>query len=122
MRIHAAAIARRGLRLSMLSLVSVLLLGAGAAAAQDETPDRDYWVHRYQTLKTDLEAMRTRVEGLEANYKRARRRNYPRGDALTEMRTELDEAQAELDALEEQWANFDEEARRAGAYPGWFRD
>lgn len=89
--------------------------------AQDE-PDRDYWVARYEKLRSEVEELRARVEVLEQRYTQARRRRYPLGDPLMEMYDEFKEAEKELAQKEEEWENFPDEARRAGAYPGWFRD
>jgi len=110
---------------ALIVVATLLLLGGGLAAsswAQDGEPDRDYWVHRYQTLKADVLEMRTRVDMLETQYVKSKRRNYPRGVELEDLRTALEESQEKLAELEEQWENFEDDARRAGAPPGWFRD
>jgi hypothetical protein len=93
-----------------------------AATAQDEEPDRDVWVKRYETLKAEVAELEMRVETLEGQYTRARRRNYPRGEPLQQLVTDLEEARVEYAAKKEEWENFPDEARRAGALPGWFRD
>jgi hypothetical protein len=109
--------------LTMVLVVIGLLLSMGAVAqAQDEEADKDYWVQRYETLVSDLDAARARVELSQLNYTRARTRNYPRGEALLELEVERDKAELELAKLEEEFEAFPDEARRAGALPGWFRD
>lgn len=105
---------------AMLLLCSALVAMPGLA--QDDEADRDYWVNRYQTLKADVVELRARVDMLDTNYTRAKRRNYPRGAELDELRSALEESRKELAEKEEAWENFDDEARRAGALPGWFRD
>jgi hypothetical protein len=108
----------------MTALVAIgLLLSTGAIVhAQDEEADREYWVQRYETLVSDLASARARVDLSQLNYTRARTRNYPRGEALKELEAERDKAIKELAELEEQFEEFPDEARRAGALPGWFRD
>jgi len=103
----------------LLSVWGVLL--ARDVPAQDE-PDREYWVQRYETLRSEVEELRTRVDMLEASYSRAKRRNYPRGAELDELRINLEKSRKELAEKEEAWEAFPDEARRAGVPPGWFRD
>jgi len=109
------------------ALAAVLVLCAFGAllapqALGQEEADRDYWVKRYETLSTEVADLRARVDMLESQYSRSKRRNYPRGQQLEDLRIALDEARKELAAKEEEWENFPDEARRAGALPGWFRD
>ncbi len=108
--------------LAALVLISVWgVVITREAPAQDE-PDRDYWVNRYETLRTEVEDLRTRVDMLQTQYSKAKRRNYPRGAQLDELRISLEKSRTELAAKEEELENFPDEARRAGAPPGWFRD
>ncbi len=113
--------------LAVRVLAAVLLISVWGvvvtreAPAQDEA-DRDYWVHRYETLQTEVMDLRTRVDMLTEQYTRAKRRNYPRGERLDQLRMDLDESRAELAKKEAEWKAFPNEARRAGAMPGWFRD
>ena len=107
---------------AVLLVIGLLLSVATVAQAQDEEADRDYWVKRYENLVTDLEEARSRVDIATLNYTRARTRNYPRGEALKELEVEKDKAIKELAELEVQFEEFPDEARRAGALPGWFRD
>jgi len=100
----------------------VLACAAPAALAQDEEPDRDYWVSRYEKLVSEVEGLRSKVDTLKLNYTRARTRNYPRGEALKELEADRDKAITELAEKEAELEEFPEEARRAGALPGWFRD
>lgn len=107
-------------------IVAAVLLGltvgiSAPVAAQDE-PDRDHWVGRYERLKADVEELRVRVDVMSEQYSKSKRRNYPRGEELDKLRVALDEAKTELAEREEEWANFEDEARRAGAPPGWFDD
>ena len=106
----------------LLVLFVCALLSAPSVIAQDEEADRDYWVARYDKLKNDVEELRTRVDTLETKYNRAKRRNYPRGAQLDELRSSLETSRTDLAEAEEAWANFDDDARRAGALPGWFRE
>jgi len=118
--------ARRITRAARSWIAAAVLLGLGvgigAPAAAQEDPDRDQWVGRYERLKADVEDLRVRVDTLAEDYKKAKRRNYPRGQELEKLRVALDEAKVDLAAREEEWANFEDEARRAGAPPGWFRE
>ena len=111
------------LRVALAAIVSIAAVAvfAAAAAAQEE-PDRDYWVNRYETLVSEVDSLRVKVDVLNTNYVKARQRNYPRGTELYAMKAKAEEATAELEKKEEELENFPDEARRAGAYPGWFRD
>jgi len=99
-----------------------LLCGAPAAVAQNDEPDRDYWVGRYEKLVSEVEGLRAKVDTLQLNYTRARTRNYPRGEALKQLEADRDKAVKELAEKEAELEDFPDEARRAGALPGWFRD
>jgi len=99
-----------------------LLCAAPTAFAQDEEPDRDYWVSRYEKLVSEVEGLRAKVDTLQLNYTRARTRNYPRGEALKELEADRDKAVKDLAEKEAELEDFPDEARRAGALPGWFRD
>lgn len=115
---------QRAVRLFSAAALAAFVLGcvAPTAWAQDEEPDRDYWVGRYEKLVSEVEGLRAKVDQLKLNYTRARTRNYPRGEALKELEADRDQAIEDLAEKEAELEEFPEEARRAGALPGWFRD
>lgn len=47
--------------------------------------------------------------------------NYDYGEERLSLRTQLNELMMQRAALSVRWKEFEEEARRAGAYPGWLR-
>ena len=109
-------------RMALVAALTFALLGLGGAALAQDEADRDYWVHRYETLVKEVEMLRTRADVLATNYRKARQRNYPRGAELYALEEERNKARAELAEKEQELEDFPDEARRAGALPGWFRD
>jgi exonuclease VII small subunit len=100
--------------------------GKGANAAQDEVE----WRRRATPLREALGTAETCVQRLEAEVERLERerlnllpmRDYYAGPALEQARAGLDQARRELRTARKQWEDFEEEARRAGALPGWLRE
>jgi len=132
-----------GIRLAALALLGALATAPGAAVAQDPAPaapdpaelasesppspdapeeeQRAYWEARARAARNRVEAAREVLAAAEAAYQDARQRKK-RGDPLAQAVSGRDAAQAELEAaLRYQDEELPEEARRAGALPGWLR-
>jgi hypothetical protein len=82
-----------------------------------------YWRRRAQEARDRVAAARERVAESEEEYSRMRHRQRKRGEPRAEITDARTSAHAELEAalryLEEE---LPEEARRAGALPGWLRE
>jgi len=108
-----------------LLLAAPIALGPALPApafADERDENRDYWQKRYRELKQRVEAARSEHERALAAYSKGRQRNRLRGEPKVEVMDRLDRAKRELAEAERAWSAFPEEARRAGALPGWFRD
>jgi len=136
------------MRAAGIHLAALLLLGALAAAprpaaAEDPPPaamdpselasesppsadapeeeQRAYWQARAVAARSRVEAARERVASAETAYQDARQRKK-RGDPLAKTVSGREAAEAELEAaLRYEEEDLPEEARRAGALPGWLR-
>jgi hypothetical protein len=113
-------IATRGVVL-LLAAFGLSLSVVGSALA-DEDELRDYWVKKHQNLQAEVLDLRSRFDLLDTQYRKSRQRNYPRGEERNRIRAERDAVEKELAVKEQELADFPDEARRAGALPGWFRD
>lgn len=81
----------------------------------------EYWRKRVLEARERVAEARERFEAARQAYRDARQRNYPRGEAVEKIEREL---QAAREALKQARADLEalpEEARRAGALPGWLR-
>jgi hypothetical protein len=115
--------------------------GAGPAGVPPPTPDttvRDNegrteqdWRQRAATLRRDAVQARERVRKLEAETKRLENDFYAWSDgnyrdgvikpSWDKAREDLKAARTELDAAETALTNLEDDARKAGAPPGWLR-
>ena len=91
----------------------------GAATEQEK---RQHWVQRYETLRTQEKELREKLEEARAQYSRGRRANRVRGEERVEVVERIEKLEKELAQAQRKLAAFPEEARKAGALPGWFRD
>lgn len=119
--------ARRPRRLAAAALALALATLPGSLSAQSLANDeaeleaaRSYWQDRYRGLLTEASELRATIERERELYADANRRNYRRGRKRHIHRDAMLEAQDELARVESQLATIQEEARRAGALPGWF--
>jgi hypothetical protein len=114
-----------------LALVLALTF-AGTAGADPAAPDpgaatpealRDAgFRERLAQAERDVGAARMRVTEAEVALRRARHRNYPRGEALVALETALVEAREKQATAEAALPELLEEARRAGVSPAVLRD
>jgi hypothetical protein len=94
------------------------------APAEDASEEQKqaYWEARAKQARERVAAARERVAASEAAYQDMRQRHHEAGPAKEKLTSERDAASAELESairyLEEE---LPEEARRAGALPGWVR-
>lgn len=105
---------------------------AGGAPAEDAVEERDetWWRERITAARDARRraelvaaALQNRVDGLWAEFTA---RDDPAGRAALERDrlaaiSELEQTRGELERLDEEIAGIREEARRAGAPPGWLR-
>jgi peptidoglycan hydrolase CwlO-like protein len=107
--------------LALLLLVFGTVRVTPAQAQNAEESAKAEWQDRYQTLTAKVERLRADYASRSNSYSKARHRNYPRGEELDKMRADVERLEQELAAAEQELADFPDEARRAGALPGWFR-
>lgn len=115
------------IRLAALCALGTLLLGTMALPAIAETDpeaaaEKAYWQKRYASLLDEAEVLRETVERERELYADANRRNYRRGDKRHRHRKAMLEAAARLEVVERELEALPDEARRAGALPGWLRE
>ena len=108
-----------------------------AAPAADQEGAESYWRSRAQDLRDAISAAEKRLADAQTAYDRARKgvgQPLPI-DALSQItpnpmlktgeqlgsENELNAARAELARAQTAFADFEEEARRKGALPGWLR-
>ncbi len=81
----------------------------------------DYWRERALEARANVAEARERSTAAETAYRSMRQRRRPRGAARATIEAEYEEARVELAKAEQELMALDEEARRAGAPPGWLR-
>jgi hypothetical protein len=127
--------------LSIPALTALLLLPAAFARAENpgpasaaramappaadaaETEREAYWRARAQEARDRVAAARERVAESDEDYARMRHRRNERGEPRAEITQDRSGAHAELEAaLRYLESELPEEARRAGALPGWLRE
>ena len=115
----------------LLALVLALAI-EGPAGADPAAPDlgavtpeelRDAgYRERLAQAERDVSTARERVTEAEVALRRARHRNYPRGEALVALQTALVEAREKRATAEAAVPELLEEARRAGVSPAVLHD
>jgi chromosome segregation ATPase len=115
---------------SILLVACVLLLGevtvsplcwaqSGVTSDEELAAQKAYWQDRYRRLLQSAERLRQETSEARSAYAEANRRNYRRGGSRHVHRADLEKAEKELADVESQLAHIVDEARRAGALPGW---
>ncbi|HEB90088.1 MAG TPA: hypothetical protein ENI85_10995 [Deltaproteobacteria bacterium] len=99
----------------------------GVASAQVDSHEtaeieKAYWQDRYRRLRKEAARLRREIEEARTAYAAANRRNYRRGPVRHEYRAKMLEAEKELSRVEAELSTLHDEARRAGALPGWLRE
>lgn len=111
---------------SIACLIAALVIAPGLAPANDlaDTPElaamKSYWQDRYRDLKLESERLRVEIAEQTELYADANRRNYRRGKKRHIHRTAAQKASDRLAEVEAELASIEDDARRAGALPGWF--
>ena len=105
--------------------------GAKEKKAAD-TNTEEYWRGRKQQVDQDLRDAQSKVEQLQTEVNQLQTAFYAEGDGVGQrpvIKTEwderlkaLDQAKQDLKAAQEQSDGLEDEARKAGALPGWVRD
>lgn len=96
---------------------------APPAADAPEAEREAYWRARAQEARDRVAAARERVAASDEDYARMRHRLNERGEPRAEITNARTSAHAELEAaLRYLESELPEEARRAGALPGWLRE
>jgi hypothetical protein len=114
------------MRFARVLPVALCLFLAGAVQAEPPAPNADFqnaeardakWSARLEKAQVHRDQARLRVIASEAALSRARHRDYPRGEALAEIESEVEAARKELAAAERELPELLEEARLAGVSP-----
>jgi hypothetical protein len=98
----------------------------------DPTQTEEYWRSRKQEVDTRVQDAQSRVEQLQGEINSLTAAFYAEGDGVAQrplIETERIERIKELEAAKQELQNarsesegLEDEARRAGALPGWLRD
>lgn len=119
---------------SVPSLWTVLLLGvalcaplgvaldatmATAAGSEEEQSLKEEWQRNYRGLLQERARLQRNAAAARADYKRAQRRNYPRGGAREQILRNAKEAEKGIVQVETVIEAFKVDARGAGVLPGW---
>jgi hypothetical protein len=108
--------------------------GATSPAAPEATPvsEEQAWRERARSARQRVEESKERVSRLEAESKKLENDFYAWDDgqyrdnvikpAWDKKREELETARRDLEAAEKDLADLPEQARKAGALPGWIRE
>lgn len=99
---------------------------------KDLSMNEEYWRGRYQNASARVQQAQEKVNQLQSDINSLNQQFYAEGDGVGQRPliesergarlTELEAAKAELEQARQDFTNLEEEARRAGAPPGWVRD
>ena len=92
----------------------------GSASSDEQI--RQQWVQRYDNLRSQEKELREKLKAVRAQYSRGRNNYRLRGDERVEVVAQIEKLEKGLARTQRDLAAFPEEARKAGALPGWFRD
>lgn len=95
--------------------------GSPARADSFETSNQETWVRALEENANRMLAAEGKVAALQRRVSEARRRHYPRGEALGALERELEDAREELEAARGERPRLLEDARRAGVSAGALR-
>lgn len=113
---------RRSRALAAAAALAALALPARASDPVPADAGRAWWQEHARELHASQRAAQARHEAAVAAYERMRSRGYPAGDARAAIVAERDAAAEALRAAERELEALPEQARRAGAPPGWIRE
>jgi len=101
---------------------ALLVLPASGAFAADDDSKRAEWVRKYQALQLQHAQLEQDLADAKIDYSRGRSRKRLRGEGKAGLVEEIARLEEEFDKVDQELANFPDEARKQGALPGWFRD
>jgi opacity protein-like surface antigen len=102
---------------SLIVALSAALFAPAAPAADDP---KAYWQGRYQEVQLEYQEASQERDAATTALRKARQRNRLNGARRDEIMAELNKAEARYAAAAQAKTDFPEQARRAGAEPGWF--
>lgn len=107
----------------LMMLISFTALAADGIGSDPEIREqKTYWQTRYRQLLSDRQELQALVARERELYADANRRNYRRGDKRHVHRDAMLEAQDQLAEVERALSTIRDDARRAGALPGWLNE
>jgi len=86
---------------------------------QDSKP---YWQNRYTELKGQVSSASARLTQAKREYSKAKQRDRLRGDSKNSILQQIQSAEMDLEDAQKALDALPDEARAAGAQPGWFRE
>ena len=107
-------------RVALIVAMSAPLVGAPALAVDAGDDPKAYWQARYQEVQTEYQEASDERDAANLALRKARQRNRLKGARREEIMAELTKAEARYAAAAQAKSALPEQARRAGAEPGWF--
>lgn len=110
---------------ALLSLAPAALRAADAPEpppGASEEAQKVYWQDRARRLQEQIDDAVARLDHGRAEYARGRHHRKIRGEHKVDVLTEIARAEADLIEARRSLEQLPEQARRAGAEPGWLRD
>ena len=99
---------------------------------KDPTQSEEYWRARKEEVNQNLQEAQAKVEQLQSEINSLTTAFYAESDGVaqrplieserTERIKELEQAKQDLENARQQAEGLEDEARKAGALPGWIRD
>ncbi len=102
--------------------VALLVSSFPGAAADDDDGKRKAWVAQYQDLQVRHARLQRELEQVRSDYSRGCSTKRLSGEGKTGVIKEIARLEDELAKADQELRDFPDTARRAGAFPGWFRD
>jgi hypothetical protein len=119
-------------RPSSPSAYRTAMKGAAMVSSDGSGKDEMYWRQRAEPVRQRLEYSKDRLNSAKAQHERARTEGglyVPPANGRTStvqaerqrLATRVQDLEAEVRRAERDWTELEDEARRAGALPGWLR-
>ena len=110
--------------------IGIAIAGFLVAVGRAEPPPADapeeqqkaYWQNRHEQLVERVRDAGARLEATRAEYVRGRHHYKIRGESYVRVLTQIAKAEADFMDAQRELRGLPEEARRAGALPGWLRE
>jgi hypothetical protein len=104
-----------------LVVLALSLFRTTPAVAADDGK-RAEWVQKHEDLTAHYAKAQADLAEARAAYSRGRSNRYLRGEGKTGLVADINRLEQEVAQAQRDLESFPDEARRAGALPGWFRD